>query len=258
MHAEPQETPLTGGNMAELVVRAGDTVRKPGTKSSASVQALLRHLAEAGFEGAPRGLGIDEQGRQVFEYVPGAMADKAGPMTEAELRRVGRMIRELHDLTATFVPPADAAWDVVVPADVDEVICHHDLAPWNLVLGEDDRWVFIDWDGAGPGSRLWDLGWAAHGFVPLYPWGNPATTAEQAPRLRALVDGYGLDEAQRRALPEMMVGPVRGMYELLVRGAASGEQPWARLHEEGHADHWGPAADYIEEHAEVWRAALLR
>jgi hypothetical protein len=27
--------------------------------------------------------------------------------------------------------------------------------------------TFIDWDGAGPGSRLWDLAYAAHGFVPL-------------------------------------------------------------------------------------------
>jgi thiamine kinase-like enzyme len=38
---------------------------------------------------------------------------------------------------------------------------------WNLVR-DGERSVFIDWDGAGPGSRLWDLGYAAHGFVPLH------------------------------------------------------------------------------------------
>lgn len=257
MHDDTQETPLIGGNVADLVVRVGDTVRKPATKSSAAVEALLRHLAGAGFEAAPRGLGRDERGRQVFEYVPGVMADKSAPLTEAGLRRVGRIVRELHDVAATFVPPEGTEWDVVIPADLDEVICHHDLAPWNLVLGEDDRWVFIDWDGAGPGSRLWDLGWAAHGFAPLHPWGDPATPAEQARRLRALVDGYGLDEAGRRALPELIVGHVRGMYELLRRGAETGEQPWARLYAQGHADHWGPAADYIEGHLEIWRRALI-
>jgi hypothetical protein len=40
-----------------------------------------------------------------------------------------------------------------------------------------DRWVFIDWDGAGPGSRLWDLAYAAHGFVPLAAGGDPAADA---------------------------------------------------------------------------------
>ena len=47
------------------------------------------------------------------------------------------------------------------------------------------------------------------------------------------------------------------MYELLRRGFETGEQPWARLYAEGHADHWGPAADYIEANLEVWRRALL-
>jgi hypothetical protein len=46
------------------------------------------------------------------------------------------------------------------------------------------------------------------------------------------------------------------MYDLLVDGASTGRQPWARLHSEGHADHWGPAADYVERHLDVWAQAL--
>ena len=78
---------------------------------------------------------------------------------------------------------------------------HHDLAPWNLVLGG-DRWVFIDWDNAGPGSRLWDLAYAAHGFIPLAP-DTDATSAIQ--RLAALADGYRLDQNGRSNLAEMLV-----------------------------------------------------
>jgi hypothetical protein len=95
---------------------------------------------------------------------------------------------------------------------------------------------------------------ATASFVPLNAAGDPVL---DAPRLRTLADGYGLDEAQRRALPELIVGHTRGMYDLIRRGSETGEQPWARLHAAGHGDHWGPAADYIEANLEAWRRALL-
>lgn len=47
------------------------------------------------------------------------------------------------------------------------------------------------------------------------------------------------------------------MVDLLCRGATTGEQPWVRLHAGGHADRWGPAADYVAEHLHTWTAALL-
>ena len=47
------------------------------------------------------------------------------------------------------------------------------------------------------------------------------------------------------------------MYELLRDGASTGTQPWARLHAEGHAEFWGPAADYIERHHGDWAEFLI-
>jgi hypothetical protein len=34
-------------------------------------------------------------------------------------------------------------WNVVIPPDRRDLICHHDLAPWKLACNG-DRWVFID------------------------------------------------------------------------------------------------------------------
>jgi Ser/Thr protein kinase RdoA (MazF antagonist) len=249
----PEEELLTGGNVAGRVVRIGDTVRKPAGPATPAVSALLDHLAAAGFDGAPRSLGLDEAGRHVVEYVPGPMAHDLPPLTVDELHRAGGLIRGLHDAAQSFRPPPGAQWDVVIPPDRRDLICHHDLAPWNLVCGP-DRWVFIDWDGAGPGSRLWDLGYALAGFVPLAAGGDPAV---DAPRLRALADGYGLDDQQRRGLPGLTAAHTRAMYDLLRSGAVTGAQPWARLYAEGHGEHWGPAADYIERHHGDWLAALL-
>jgi hypothetical protein len=53
------EIPLSGGDVTEGVVRVGDTVRRPVGPHSQLVHALLAYLESAGFEGAPRFLGID-------------------------------------------------------------------------------------------------------------------------------------------------------------------------------------------------------
>ncbi|HEY1572835.1 MAG TPA: phosphotransferase [Pseudonocardiaceae bacterium] len=247
------EEVLTGGNVAGRVVRVGSTVRKPAGPFTDAVDALLRYLTDVGCPGVPRSFDRDDEGRQVLEYVPGTMADQRD-LTPAELVRVGRLIREMHDALAGFVPPADVVWQVILPAPgAAEQVCHYDLAPWNLVLDE-DRWVFIDWDSAGPGRRMWDLGYAAHGFVPLAPDGSPSADAV---RFRSLVDGYGADDAQRKSLPGLTGGVTRAMADLLSRSAVTGEQPWARLHDEGHGRYWQAAADYVEHHGPTWTAALL-
>ena len=244
---------LEGGNVADVVVRVGSTVRKPAGVATAAVEALLGHLADAGFSGAPRSLGRDELGRHILEYVPGDIAYTLPPLTTEELRRLGGLIRELHEAAQSFPPAPALTWQVVITPDREDLICHHDLAPWNLVR-DGDRWVFIDWDGAGPGSRMWDLAYAASTFVPFCAGGDPAL---DGPRLRALADGYGLDEQQRTALPALIGAHTRGMYDLLHSASLTGDQPWARLYAEGHGDHWGPAADYIEAHLQRWTSALL-
>ena len=44
-----------------------------------AVHALLRHLKTTSFDGAPRVLGIDAQGREVLTYVPGHVPRAASP-----------------------------------------------------------------------------------------------------------------------------------------------------------------------------------
>ncbi len=217
---------------------------------------LLSYLSEVGFEAAPRPLGRDSQGRQVLEYVPGKNAlDELPRMDVTALARVGALIRRLHDATADYQAPARAAWEVVLKPDHgDEWVCHNDLAPWNLIVGDDERWVLIDWDSAGPSSRIWEIAYAAHGFVGLAEGNDPVQDAE---RLSALVDGYQLGDEHREDLCRSLAAPTRAMYELLTSASETGDQPWARLHADGHAEHWGPAADYIERNMSRWRRALL-
>lgn len=252
------EEPLSGGNATAGVVRVGDTVRRPAGPHTPAVHALLSYLHASGFDGAPRPLGIDQHGREVLSFIPGTVPwpDRFDLLEPTErLVRAATLVREFHDAVTGFVPPPGVRWQVLIPAEgPGDIIAHHDLAPWNLVIGA--RWAFIDWDLAAPGTRLWDVAYAAHGFVPLSA--NPRWQRRDAGlRLRVFADAYGLDEAQRRDLVPMLARRTRAMHRFLAEQAAAGVQPWAGLWEAGHGRAWEADTDYIEAHEPTWVAALL-
>ena len=245
-----EEQQLAGGNAGGSVVRIAGTVRKAWVPSTPSVVAFVEALRSAGVD-APAPLGRDEQGRQVQEFVPGPLAHDLDSLSRAELRRVGELVRGIHEAATGYVPSPAAVWDSAIAAPGAELICHHDLAPWNLVMGE--RWVFIDWDAAAPGTRAWDLAYSAQTFT-LNDVTRPPR--EAAADLAAFVDGYGAQGALREHLPATMAQRTAAMRELLESSRRRGVEPWASMHDEGHGDHWRGAELYVREHAPVWAAAL--
>jgi hypothetical protein len=249
------EEPLTGGNASTEVVRVGPTVRRPSGPWSPSIDALLQFFELHDVVGTPRALGYDSRGRQMLSYVAGYVDPDPSDLDVARLGEVGQLIRRLHDVAEAFDAVDGAVWNVLIPPDREDLICHHDLAPWNLVRDE-SRLTFIDWDGAGPGSRLWDLSYAAHGFVPLSPRSG-LNDQVAAQRLVALIGGYGLDVAGRVELIAMLGQRVRAMYEFLQKSNEDAVQPWSRLWLEGHGEMWFDDALYVEGRRHLWEAALL-
>lgn len=245
-----EEEPLEGGNASGGVVRVGDTVRKAWTTSTPSVVAFVEALREQGVD-APEPLGRDGAGRQVTEFVDGVLAIDAGPLNLGQLHRVGALVRRIHDAAAGFVAPADAIWETAIAAPGDELVCHNDLAPWNLVMGE--RWVFIDWDAAAPSTRLWDLAYAAQSFALGDPAEDLATAAQ---RLRSFIDGYGASAELRAQLPDAMSERVAAMHTLLEGSHRSGREPWATMYVEGHGAHWATVRDFVARHSLTWTRAL--
>ena len=241
---------LAGGNTSGAVVRVGDTVRKPWTTSTPSVTRFVKALRAAGID-APAPVGRDEVGRQILEFVPGESADDTGPLSRAALRRVGSIVRSIHDASASFVRHDDDVWETAIASPGDELVCHNDLAPWNLIVGE--RWTFIDWDAAAPSTRLWDLAYAAQAFAL-----NDVTRSvdESAGDLRAFVDGYRADSTMRARLPHTMGQRAEAMYHLLSSSHTAGVEPWASMFTAGHGEHWDAVVRYVKGHEDDWLRAL--
>ncbi|GAB2872739.1 BUD32 family EKC/KEOPS complex subunit [Nocardioides pacificus] len=148
----------------------------------------------------------------------------------------------------------DAPLDVdVVRAAGAAVRSIHDASA-GLPVSE-DRLVFIDWGGAGPSTRLWDLAYAAVSFGHLFA---AAEVRRSAARLAAFVDGYGADTDLRGALPESMAEGAGAMHDLLRRSHETGREPWASLYAQGHGRLWRDTTTFITEHLAEWRRAVAR
>jgi hypothetical protein len=50
----------------------------------------------------------------------------------------------------------------------------------------------LDWDLAGPGTRVWDVANAAYCWAPLFASIKAWSLADRARRLKLFLDGYGL------------------------------------------------------------------
>jgi Ser/Thr protein kinase RdoA (MazF antagonist) len=81
------------------------------------VHTLLRHLEQVGFSAAPGvvGDGYDDQGREVLTWIPGRILHPR-PYTEEQVWQVGRLLRSLHEATASFQPPARGGLAAMDPA----------------------------------------------------------------------------------------------------------------------------------------------
>jgi hypothetical protein len=228
------------------VVRVGDTVRRPVQPWTPAVHALLGYLEEAGFPYAPRVLGTDEEGREVLAYLEG----EAGPhgwsevVGEAGLVTFARLLRHYHDVVADFRPPDELTWCTgerrLRP---DEVICHGDFAPWNIVWRAGRPVGILDWDYARPASRLHDVAYALEYVAPFRDdaealrWLRYSEPPDRRHRLEVFATAYGLTSTA--GLVDAVIAVQQKVIRQVRRLAGQGCQPQVHWVGEGHLDDLG-------------------
>lgn len=213
-----EEHRLIGAGGERGVVRVGNTVRRPKRIDLTIAHALLRHFERTGFDGAPRLLGTDADGREVLSFVegtPGPPLTHGRCVADALIVSATRLLRRFHDATAGTALAAG-----------HEVVCHNDWNPTNTVFRGEQAVALIDFESAVPGARIWDLGYGAYQWLDL---GWPQHSAEaQRRRLDLLVSAYGLDGIDVRAVADAAVVQIGAFADVLTAVNQIENAGWAR------------------------------
>lgn len=213
------------------------------------MQCYLRHLEHVGFTFAPRFLGIDGRGREVLSYVEGEMTGRplrpwAGD--EEVLAAVARIQRRLHDCSEGFALPPGMSWQepttlagVLPPYDEADVIGHNDVTPENVIFRAGRPVAFIDFDLAGPTTRLLDV------VTTMLHWAPLRAPEDRDPvlrdldtgrRMRAYADAYGLGASQRSQLVDVADRRFARSWPVMRHHAEHRGGGWARMWDDGVGD----------------------
>jgi hypothetical protein len=249
---------LPAGDVTDGVVRVGGTVRRPHQPQSYAVADYLDWLEDAGFVGSPRFLGRDVSGRDVLTFLPGDCAGAVPEQwvqSEELLVSVARLVRRLHAASAGFVPaahpfPPRSARQDRSQDEQDELVCHLDVTPQNVVVRGGLAVGLVDFDLAGPATGFKDSYNAAMHWVPLR---DPADAwpgwegADPFRRLRVFADAYGWTEEERRRLPEFGTDAALLSFDRMEHNARTLGGGWARM--------WAEGVGGMIQRRRVWLAA---
>lgn len=235
---------LEGGRHQQIALY-GDRVQRPSGPWTKTVHSLLRHLQHAGFTGAPIPEGFDMAGNELLSFIPGDVCNyplSAAAASSEALISAARLLRKYHDATVTLVQkqPENAVW-MLPRRTPEEVICHGDFAPYNVVLAGKQAIGIIDFDTVHPGPRVWDVSYGIYRWAPLKRPDSPDSfgcLANQISRAKRFCDHYGLEADRRMILVDTLCDRldflVRFMREQATQGNTTFQDNIAAGHDVGY------------------------
>ena len=245
------EESLEGGRGQDAPpIKIGDTVRRNASKRSAYVHDVLEFLESADYAWSPKFLGVDEQGREILEYIDGYVPHGQDVPNETwsleTMEETFKKIREFHDITAG-----------TALAESKECVVHGDLGYYNTVYENGRGIKFIDWDFARPGKRISDVAFALNQYLSIGEYEGDGGPKERAALARKLVDAYGLSAEQRMVLTQQMLNEFIGAINNQVAEARKGKLSAIKLVEAGVPERLKNRHDWLERNRAIFDDAFF-
>jgi hypothetical protein len=208
------DTEWLPGNVSGAL-RVGDRVHRATGPWTPAVHALLEFLAPR-LPHVPRGYGLDGQGREILDFMPGRVVDiDTERLTDGQIRSLVTWTRAFHDAVAGFTHPGP--WRMF-PIEHPTLVGHNDIAPYNACFDGDELAGVFDWDFSGPTNPLAELAFIAWNCVPLWTDVGASLAAQ---RVSLIADTYGGYPARDVLLA--VPGRIRVMLDGIPKGAAAGD-----------------------------------
>lgn len=239
----------------DQVESINNEVHRPAGYWTRQVHKFLHFLREQGFCAAPEPLGFDEQGREVVSFIKGEVSHDLLSQNASSLKvltSAAKLLRAYHDASQNFLNVNSVSKDWLLPCkNPQEVICHGDFAPYNLVLDGEQVIGIIDFDAVHPGPRTWDIAYALYRFAPFTNPNNEdgfGNIEDQILRARLFCNAYGLAKEKRMGMADLMIERLQNLIDFMMRSAQGGNKKYEQNIKEGHHLTYLEDIEYIRIH----------
>ncbi len=215
------------------VIRIGNFIYRKSGPWSQQVQQFLRHLHTQGFHRVPEPFGFDEDGREIVSYIEGETFDY--PLTEKAkavnvLLSAAQLLRVYHDASINFLNSNLYSQNWMFPCkEPQEVMCHNDFAPYNIVFQGEQAIGIIDFETIHPGPRKWDIAYALYRFAPFTSKDDEDGVEgieNQIKRARLFCQAYGLVEEDKKGMADLMIERLQELLNFLIKSANEGNKKY--------------------------------
>ncbi|WP_367606760.1 phosphotransferase enzyme family protein [Legionella sp. W05-934-2] len=252
------------GGRENQIIRIGETVHRPAGRWTKQVHAFLRHLRQEGFYAAPEPLGFDDQGREIVSFIKGEVSNYPLSIKASSTKALvscAQLLRNFHDASKSFLKsPRHNQNEWQLPArEPQEVICHGDYAPYNVVLDKETAVGIIDFDTCHPGSRLWDIAYALYRWSPFTHPNNKdgfGSIEEQINRACLFCQAYGLSHEERATLPYLMIERLQALVNFMSTQAQAGNETFQLNMQNGHHLLYLADIEYIKQYSTMIKEGL--
>jgi aminoglycoside phosphotransferase (APT) family kinase protein len=261
-----EEFALEGGIAnAGQVVRVGAHVLRPTNPHTAAIHRFLSALRNTGFDGAPRPVGVERDGRERLDYLEGDVGVSPYPkwaQRDDALASIAELLRRFHE-AARVVGRVAGTWSDEMADPVGGVIvCHNDVCLENVVFRNGVAVALLDFDFAAPGRPAYDLAQMARMCTPIDDEVNAPRLGwdpvDKPARLRLVADAYRLDASGRGELLHVLSESIERGGAFVRRRVEAGDPNFVRMWTEmGGEERFERRRRWWEHHRSDFERALV-